>query len=183
MKKIYVEFGHLELEGDEEKYTKFEDKLDELSDKILDELSGESVEPSGNKRIDEIISEMVDALGERIIKGEDTDEVLSEVRAGTFIDLTKDFELFEIMVGDEPTRTKKFITQLIEKGFKPEPVLGTFGMHCEGFEPVEIVKLFRDLRYEGEIHTMNEEDDSDYTVWEIKGGKILKEERQWVEIT
>ena len=56
MKKIYVEFGHLELEGDEEKYTKFEDKLDKLSDMILDELSGESVEPSGNKRIDEIIS-------------------------------------------------------------------------------------------------------------------------------
>ena len=183
MKKIYVEFGHLELEGNEEKYTKFEDKLDKLSDKILDELSGESVEPSGNKRIDEIISELVDALGERIIKGEDMDKVFNEVRAGTFMDLTKDFELLEIILGSEPTRTKKFITQLIEKGFKPEPVMGTFGMHYEGIEPVEIVKLFRDLRYEGEIHTMNEEDDSDYTVWEIKDGKILKEERQWVEIT
>lgn len=88
----------MELEGDEEEYTKFEDKLDKLSDKILDELSGESVEPSGNKRIDEIISEMVDVLGERIINGEDTDKVFSEVRAGTFIDLTKDFELFEIIL-------------------------------------------------------------------------------------
>jgi hypothetical protein len=153
MEKICVEFGYLELEGNEEKSLKFMTKLGELSDLTVEKRE---------KRIKEIIErEKVKIID---------DERLKDI-VGFDYSLVEELALFEAILGEKPIRTIQFIILLVERGFEPAPVYGSFDMECEGVKPVEIIKLFQDLGYEGEIRTMNE-DSSDYKVWKIGHNKI-----------